>query len=346
MVSADNGEEQAANGNLKVGEIANLAGVSPSTVSKVLNGRSGVAEDTRRHIELLLTEHGVPKPLVSTRLSDTIEVVVDEIDYSNETVELIKNSSYWAQQAGLAITITQLGQDLDAQRALHKIVDRNPLGIILRSPTIDTEKEERFLVSRKIPLVAIEPIGQIPPEAMQITTDNWTSGFKTAQYLLRTGHRRIGIIDNPDSGPAAIARRGGISAAAQYSNFPIDESLIKKTDGSSTKDYTAARELLSLPNPPTAILACGNFAASHVYRVAREKGLRIPIDLSVVGFDTMPYPSELLVPEPAAVHFPMNTIARKAIEMIIDQRRNRIKEKSIVLPLTFIKGESISAPAR
>ncbi|MDE5640232.1 MAG: LacI family DNA-binding transcriptional regulator, partial [Bifidobacterium castoris] len=83
---------------VKVGEIARLAGVSASTVSKVINGRAGVSQATRETVERLLTERGYAKPLVSTKLSPTIELVVEYIEH-NGTMELIRYASYWAQQA-------------------------------------------------------------------------------------------------------------------------------------------------------------------------------------------------------------------------------------------------------
>ena len=91
---------------LKVGELAKIAGVSASTVSKVINGRPGISDETRRQVEQILKDHGYSRPLVNTKLSPTIELVVEYIEH-NGTMELIKYASYWAQQAGLAITVTQ-----------------------------------------------------------------------------------------------------------------------------------------------------------------------------------------------------------------------------------------------
>ena len=86
---------------LKVGELAKIAGVSASTVSKVINGRPGISDETRRQVEQILKDNGYSRPLVNTKLSPTIELVVEYIEH-NGTMELIKYASYWAQQIGRA----------------------------------------------------------------------------------------------------------------------------------------------------------------------------------------------------------------------------------------------------
>ena len=109
---------------LKVGELAKIAGVSASTVSKVINGRPGISDETRRQVEQILKDHGYSRPLVNTKLSPTIELVVEYIEH-NGTMELIKYASYWAQQAGLANTVTPTSVMIKAIGPTHSCSNVN-----------------------------------------------------------------------------------------------------------------------------------------------------------------------------------------------------------------------------
>ena len=150
---------------LKVGDLAKIAGVSPSTVSKVINGRPGISDETRRQVEQVLREHGYSRPLVSTKLSPTIELVVEYIAH-NGTMELIKYASHWAQQAGLAITVTQTNHGDATEDCFRGIIDRNPQGVIMQQMGGLTTQAKSLLKSRSIPVVIIDPIDTVDSDVM------------------------------------------------------------------------------------------------------------------------------------------------------------------------------------
>ena len=175
---------------LKVGDLAKIAGVSPSTVSKVINGRPGISDETRRQVEQVLREHDYSRPLVSTKLSPTIELVVEYIAH-NGTMELIKHASHWAQQAGLAITVTQTNHGEATESCFRGIIDRNPQGVIMQQMGGLTTQAKSLLKSRSIPVVIIDPIDTVDSDVMSVSIDNWTAGYQAGKHLLSLGHRRI-----------------------------------------------------------------------------------------------------------------------------------------------------------
>ncbi|AKV55550.1 transcription regulator, LacI family [Bifidobacterium actinocoloniiforme DSM 22766] len=328
---------------MKISELAELAGVSPSTVSKVINGRSGIAAETRRRVEQVLNENSYYKPLVSTKLSRTIELVLEHVD-ADCTLPLIDHASYWAQQAGYALTITQIHSGEEVEHSFRGIIDRNPLGVVIHQITQIPQAEKDLLESRGIPFVILDPITPIDDQAMWVSVDRWTGGFQMAQYLISLGHRRIGIINGPQNSQSTIARYGGFLAAAHSAHIEPDPTLERATDLTPQASYQAACELLDLPERPSAIFACNDQTALSVYRAAHERDLAIPTDLSVVGFDDI-YPAEFMAPPLTTVNQPFNAEARKAIEMIIDVRRERPVETHVVLPVTIVKRDSAAQAA-
>lgn len=327
---------------MKISELAELAGVSASTVSKVINGRAGIAAETRRHVEEVLDQNGYFKPLVSTKVSQTIELVLDHIE-SDCTTSFIKDVSYWVQQAGFALTVTQLQAGISVEHCFRSIIDRNPMGVVIHQITQIPEAEKKLLKSRNIPYVILNPITSLDDEAMWVSIDRWTGAFQMTQYLINMGHTRIGIINGPEDAQPTIARYGGFLTAAHHADIDLSKELDETTDLSPQSGYAAACHLLDLAERPTAIFACNDQVAVGVYRAAYERNLCIPDDLSVVGFEDI-FPSNYMAPPLTTVHQPFNSASRKAIEMIIDQRRNRKVENHVVLPMTIVKRESVARP--
>lgn len=333
----------ASTAKIKVNELARLAGVSPSTVSKVINGRPGVSDQTRRTVERLLAEQGYAKPLVSTKLSPTIELVVEYIEH-NGTMELIRYASAAAQRAGLAITVTQTDHGNATASCMRGIIDRNPQGVIMQQLGGITAPITSLLRSRGIPLVVIDPINPVNNDVFGVSIDNWSAGYQAAQHLIALGHTRIGVIRGLPGAQSAIARYGGYRAAMEQVGLDPDPALTVDGDYLPERGYAAACTLLDLAARPTAILACNDLTAVNVYRAARERGIALPDELSVVGFDDV-YPASFLKPALTTVHQPFEDIGQRAVHMIIDARRSTPAERHVILPAPLVIRESTTSPA-
>ncbi|WEV65006.1 LacI family DNA-binding transcriptional regulator [Bifidobacterium sp. ESL0764] len=324
---------------MKINELAEIAGVSPSTVSKVINGREGISAKTRKHVEKILKDNGYFKPLASTKVSRSIELVLDHIE-SDCTLSFIRSVSYWVQQADYSLSITQLNAGLDMDRCFRGIIDRNPTGVIIHQISKIPETQKKLLDSRNIPYVVVNPIKPVDDDAMWISIDRWTGSFQVVQYLIEQGHKRIGLINGPEDSQSAIALDGGFLAAAHHTDVEFTSSLEQYTDLTPGDAYRAACTLLDLSDRPTAIFVSNERMAMSVYRAAYERGLSIPSDLSVIGFED-DYPADVMGPPLTTIYQSFHTEARKAVEMIIDARRDRDVDKHVILPMFLVKRDSV-----
>ncbi|NMM94537.1 LacI family DNA-binding transcriptional regulator [Bifidobacterium oedipodis] len=325
----------------KLAEIAAEAGVSVATVSKVINGRSGVAEQTRTTIERLLSTHGYSKSLASTKTSRTIEFVIASLE-NNGSFELAKELVYQARDFSVGITVTRLDGPQDTDECFRDIIDRNPMGVITLLSTMPQRGAE-LLKSRNIPYVTINSYGQISDDLLGIDIDNWCGGFDATQHLITLGHTRIGAITGPTDRQSSTARLSGYEAALGKAGLTCDPQLVAEGDYTSEAGYRAAIQLLELDEPPTAIFCFDDLMAVSLYKAAQERGISIPDDLSVIGFDDT-YPSPYLSPALTTVRQPFDLIARKALKMVCESRDDTLEDRYIILPTHIVQRESTSSP--
>ena len=170
----------------RVSEIAKLAGVSTATVSKVINGREGVSSSTRARIEKIMEESGYSKSLVTTKTSQTIELVLTEV-MANGINAMIAETSEYVKSMPIGITITQTGRGKRSEESFREILNRNPLGVILLLSNA-TEREKTLLRSRNIPFVIIDSIGEGSQDTLGVGIDNWTGGLQWLRH--RAASRR------------------------------------------------------------------------------------------------------------------------------------------------------------
>ncbi|MFL3623709.1 LacI family DNA-binding transcriptional regulator [Bifidobacterium bifidum] len=329
----------------RVSEIAKLAGVSTATVSKVINGREGVSSSTRARIEKIMEESGYSKSLVTTKTSQTIELVLTEV-MANGINAIIAETSEYVKSMPIGITITQTGRGKRSEESFREILNRNPLGVILLLSNA-TEREKTLLRSRNIPFVIIDSIGEGSQDTLGVGIDNWTGGLIATEHLIKLGHQRIGIITGPQNAESAQARYSGYATALRRAGIQLDPELVAYGDYMPERGYECACQLLDLPaaKRPTAIFACNDITALNVYRAARQRGLSLPADLSVVGFDNV-YPAQYLYPALTTISQPFDMIARKAVDMILDARAGSVADHYLILPTRLVVRESTTAPKK
>ena len=305
----------------RVSEIAKLAGVSTATVSKVINGREGVSSSTRARIEKIMEESGYSKSLVTTKTSQTIELVLTEV-MANGINAMIAETSEYVKSMPIGITITQTGRGKRSEESFREILNR-------------------------IPFVIIDSIGEGSQDTLGVGIDNWTGGLIATEHLIKLGHQRIGIITGPQNAESAQARYSGYATALRRAGIQLDPELVAYGDYMPERGYECACQLLDLPaaKRPTAIFACNDVTALNVYRAARQRGLSLPADLSVVGFDNV-YPAQYLYPALTTISQPFDMIARKAVDMILDARAGSVADHYLILPTRLVVRESTTAPKK
>ncbi|MFJ6194782.1 LacI family DNA-binding transcriptional regulator [Micromonospora sp. NPDC092111] len=268
--------------------IARLAGVSVPTVSRVINGRSDVAPQTRERVEELLNRHGYRRRSAARRTSAAlIDLVFNDLD-SPWAVEIIRGVEDVAQSSGAGTVVSAIHRRTSsAKQWLDNMRIRSSEGVIFVTSMVEPPLQAE-LRRLHLPVVIVDPAGVAPQEAPTIGATNWAGSLRATQYLLGLGHRRIGFIAGPPQLMCSRARMDGYRAALDAAGVALDDTLVRPGNFYHEAGYTAGTQLLALPDPPTAIFASSDQMALGVYEAVRKRGLRVPDDISVVGFDDLP----------------------------------------------------------
>lgn len=304
----------AARPKMTLAQIAAEAGVSLSTMSKVLNGRSDVAASTRARLEEHLKRHGYTRR-GGAQQGETIELVFHELD-ATWSMEIIEGVEDVAAQAGLSVVLTVSG-DRHAPSAdwIDGVLRRRPRGVVLVFSDLAARHREK-LRSRGVPFAIVDPAGDPTPDVPSVGSANWSGGLAATRHLIELGHRRIAAITGPEDMMCSLARVDGYRSAMNAASLPIDPGWIRFGDFHPTGGEAHARELLTGPDRPTAIFAGSDLQALGVIAAATAQGLRVPDDLSVVGYDDIAL-ARWLSPQLTTVHQPLRRMGEEAARLVL-----------------------------
>ena len=297
--------------------IAAEAGVSLPTVSKVVNGRRDVAPATRALVERLLDErHYTRVGQHRNRRSGLIDLVFNGLD-SPWAVEILRGVEEWGCGHGTGVTVSAVRHG-DARPASWTtgLAGHDTDGVILVIAQFTPGQLDQ-LREADIPLVVVDPVDPPPPDLPSVGATNWAGGLTATEHLLGLGHRRIGVIAGPDDYLCSRARTDGYRSALGRAGIEFDPELVRNGDFEHEGGFSRGGELLYLADPPSAIFAGSDQQAFGLYEAARRRGLRIPQDLSVVGFDDLPV-ARWVSPPLTTVRQPLAEMGRAAAQMLGD----------------------------
>jgi LacI family transcriptional regulator/LacI family xylobiose transport system transcriptional regulator len=324
--------------------IAQEAGVSVPTVSKVINGRPEVAPDTRQRVERLLHKHGYQR---RTGQGDgpvgLLDLVFAEIE-SPWAMELVRGAETAAHEAGASVVISVLHTHAGPGRDwLERIAARRTDGVIIVGSRLSVRQQGQ-LSARSIPFVVVDPEGEPAPGVASVGATNWHGGLAATRHLLSLGHTRIGMIGGPTDMLCSRARIDGYRAALETAGLDLDPELIRNGDFLVNSGHDHGHSLLSLPEPPTAIFAGSDLQAFGVFEAARQRGLRVPEDLSVVGFDDLPL-ARSAWPPLTTVRQPLQEMAALAARMVLAMGRGEGSDaRRVELATDLVIRESTEPP--
>ncbi|MGI5149377.1 LacI family DNA-binding transcriptional regulator [Plantactinospora sp. CA-294935] len=327
---------KARRGDVHIATIAELAGVSPPTVSKVLNGRSGVGEQTRQRVEALLQEHGYRRPSVS-RATPALEVVFGSM-VGSIAIEILRGVQQVAIERDCSVSFTDIRPH---DRWLEPLLLRQPTGVIAVCPLLTGQHAE--LAASGVPMLALDPVGGLPVPA--VGSNNWSGALTATRHLLELGHRRIAVITGAVEYLSARARLDGFRAALDHAGILFDENLERRGVFTFDGGRKPAQELLALPERPTAIVCGDDLQAMSVYEAARQAGLRIPDDLSVVGFDDIDL-AAWLAPPLTTVRQPFAEMGVTAARLVLELADGKILEQDRYELGTTLVVRASTAPPR
>ena len=325
-------------------DIAAEAGVSVPTVSRVLNRRSDVAPRTRERVEQLLRDHGYQRrgsrPQRRARL---VDLVFNDLD-SPWAVEIIRGVEEAAHAEGVGTVVSAIHRRASAAREwLDNLSMRASDGAILVTTDLDPALHTE-LQTLQVPAVVIDPAGVPSLEVPTIGATNWAGGVSATEHLTGLGHRRIGFVGGTPTLWCSRARLDGYRAGLEGAGLRVDPALVVEGDFGYESGSLGADVLLSRADPPTAIFAANDQMALGVYEAVRRRGLRVPEDVSVVGFDDLPE-SRWSSPPLTTVHQPlaeMGLLAARTVLRLVNGER--IESPRVELATALVVRGSTAPP--
>ena len=302
-------------------DVARLAGVSRTTVSFVLNDvpYANIPDETRERIKHAVAQLGyrpnaMARGLRSNR-SQTIGFISDEILTTPHAGRMIQGAqdAAWEHQKLLLLMNTGRNADIE-QIAIELMLERQVEGIIYATMYHHLVTVPAHI--REVPVVLLDCFcadRSLP----SIVPDEVAGGYTATTALLRAGHRRIGLLNNRRDIPATHGRLNGYRQALTEYGLAVDESLIVAVESSSPGGRLGAQILLDAPQPPTAVFCFTDFIAMGAYQVIQERGLRVPQDMAVIGFDNHELIAPALMPALSSMALPHAAMGRWAVEHLM-----------------------------
>jgi DNA-binding LacI/PurR family transcriptional regulator len=297
-------------------DIAERAGVSIATVSRVLNGRPDVSAATRAAVLQYVREVGYVSNRVARTSLETslIGLALPALrgDHLTEIVAGIVDALY-AHEARLVICATADGHAHGGSlraRLLQGVTD----GALLISPQ-EPDGELAALQQSNYPFVVIDPIMPLDHAIPVVASANWAGAKMAAEHLIGLGHTHIGIVTGPAEHAISADRLAGYQAALLAAGLPLTPALIQTAELTVDGGARAAHHLLARAHTPSAIFALSDQLAVGVLRAARERQLAVPADLSVVGFDDVRM-AALVTPALTTVQQPFQGLGHIAVDVL------------------------------
>ncbi|MGA2470886.1 MAG: LacI family DNA-binding transcriptional regulator [Solirubrobacteraceae bacterium] len=333
-----------------IGEIAELAGVSVATVSRVVNGRSGVSAEKRKAVQRVVREHGYSPTLSARGLS------AGRTGLIGVTVPLIQ-PSYFALIVG---GITEAAQERDLRvvlcptefrhereiSLLERLMHGSTDGGLLVFPE-ESSDELRTLLNHGYRFVVLDSNEKLDDDIPVISAAHASGAQAAMELLVGLGHRRIGAITGPSGWVATEQRLHGYCATLAAAGIALDPELVVESRFEVGHGTAEAGQLLDLPQRPTAIFAFNDNLAIATMQAARERGLRLPEQLSVVGFDDVGE-AAIVTPPLTTVRQPLAEMGRLAISLLNRQLEGRRLEALHVELATrlVVRDSAVPPPTR
>jgi LacI family transcriptional regulator len=327
-------------------DVAAEANVSYATVSRVINHDVHVKQETRDRVLQTMVRLGYVANRQARSLAggrtNTIGVLIPDLGtgYIGEIIRGI-DAELGLSDLDLIVYTTHRTASKEANYVtnlatgmvdgLILVLPRNPADFI------------GILTKQNFPLILIDHQG-IGPDCPAVGAANWQGGFTATEYLIKLGHQRIGFITGWMDLGCALDRLDGYRSALRTNHIPDAPELIYEGTFFQPDGFNGASILLDLPNPPTAIFASNDVMAMGVMDAIRQRGLRVPDDVSVIGFDDIPQAS-LIRPALTTVRQPLEKMGRVATQMLLELlSKSQKKIGRIELPTELIIRDSCKVP--
>jgi LacI family transcriptional regulator len=333
--------------NVTIRDVARRAGVSPMTVSRVINDSELVSPDTRRRVEDAIGELGyVPSRLargLSAKRTGTLALIVPDVANPFFTL-IVRGAEDVARRAGYRVILCDTRADLTIEREVIEEMLAHRVEGILIAPVSDRSREHlRRLTAFNVPFVLVDRT--VPGiDADAVLGDSAEGAQRLVEHLLSLGHRRIGMIVESDDVSTARDRRIGYQTALRAADLPADPQLVARASVDPAGGYAGMRRLLALDEPPSAVFTVNNLVAVGAIEAVRSAGMEVPDDVALVCFDDIEYASRLY-PFLTVMEQPAETFGTLSTQLLLERIENRAPERPrvVVLPAQFVVRRSSGA---
>jgi len=312
-------------GSITIEDVAREAGVSAMTVSRVINKERNVREETRKSV-LETIERLNYSPNTAARNLAAGEATHIGLLYSNPSAAYLSQFLVGALEAArksgshLVIEPCESEDEVEQGEVGRRFANAEAEGVILPPPLSESVPILTELALANTPVVTVA-MGKLHPNALNVRIDDYAAAKEMTEYLIGLGHRRIALITGNPHHIAATERQRGFRAAMEGAGLPTNEA-VEQGFFTYRSGLDAAEKLLNRKVPPTAIFASNDDMAAAVVSVAHRRGLDVPGDLTVVGFDDTS-PATTLWPELTTIRQPVSAMAAAALELLLADLRHR-----------------------
>jgi LacI family transcriptional regulator len=324
-------------------DVARLAGVSIATVSRVFNGRTDVAPETRDAVLEVAREHGYAGRRPRANRAGLVGVTLPNIRspyFAYLVSGVVEALSEHDLRVILCPTLHEHDREVGLlERLLHGTTD----GAVLVLPA-ESSEELLALQRQGLPYVVLDPREPLPPGIPCVAAANASGAREATRHLLELGHRRIAAVTGPPDWSATVERLAGYHAALAGAGVAPDPRLELESDFLVAGGQDAGARLLDLPDPPTAVVAFNDELAVGVVASAAARGIRVPDELSVVGFDDSDF-AALVTPALTTVRQPLAEMGRVAVTLLTRLiERRPLDALRVEIATTLVVRDSTASP--
>ncbi len=340
--------EDSRSDRFTIRDVAQLAGVSPATVSKVLNDTPNVSEAARTRVEVAIGKLGYRPNAVARSLkakrTRTVGLITDDLE-GVFTASIIRGVEESTAQQGLSVLLCNSHGSTERERSdLAVLLDKQVDGIILMSGYRVRRRGPPALDTHGVPVVYLYQHTR-DVSVPCVIPDDHGGGRLGATHLLASGRSRIGLINGPPHYEATRQRLGGVEDALREAGLALDQRLVRSGKWDESSGYRMARELLALPDPPDALFCMSDSLASGAIDALLELGIPVPGQMAIVGFDNR-LSSAHQRPPLTTVALPLREMGRLAGELLMSSMNGDVPEaRTYTVPCSLVVRESCGAPS-
>jgi DNA-binding LacI/PurR family transcriptional regulator len=322
-------------------DVAREAGVSIATVSKVINKAGRISDKTRQRVYKIMDDLNYQPSVVASALTgkrtNTLGLLIP--DLANPFfAEIARSIEDRAQELGYSVVMCSTDNNTNKERKYITLLRQKSIDGFIMASGVQEEKILKELIEEKVPIALVsQEITSLGIDS--VTVDDFLGGYEVTQHLLKLGHKQIAVLAQDERSSRERVR--GYRQALTDSELTVDESLILVADSITKDNDVRAGQLFDREERPTAIFACNDMLAISALQAARERGIIIPSELSLVGFDNT-IMARIVDPPLTSVAQPIHDMGRRVVDILVSKVEdgNAMKQRIVLMPELIIRGST------